>query len=171
MIGAGPIETKSSDPTAEVRKALDRKGGRYGAEVPHPLVLALAIEEMGVEDGDIAAALFGRVVMQILSVDANPMRYVNRRQDDGYWSGRRGAGARVSGVLTIAHPRPWMVPRLTPRVWLNPWASRPLRGSPLWASTTVDRETGAFLHAEASTTMSGLFGLPEDWPPGKPFPD
>jgi hypothetical protein len=53
LIGVGPVETSISDPTARIRKALGKKGRHYGA-TRLPLVVALDLEELGVETGDIA---------------------------------------------------------------------------------------------------------------------
>jgi hypothetical protein len=164
LIGIGPVETRISDPTAGVRKALERKGARYGSAPPHPLVIALAIEEPGVEDGDIAAALFGRVVTQILDLEQEPTPVRHYRKDDGYWSGRRNAGSRVSAVLTTRHPRPWSAGTLMPQLWLNPWADRPYDAPRLWAATTVDATTGEFVSSEATVTVAELLNLPSDSP-------
>jgi hypothetical protein len=164
MIGLGPAETSISDPTAGVRKALDRKGARYGSAAPYPLVIALAIEEPGVEDGDIAAALFGRTVMQVLDPYKDPMPVRHYRKDDGYWSGQRNAGSRVSAVLTTRQPRPWSVAALTLHLWLNPWANRPYDEPRLWAATTVDPTTGEFIASDATVTTAELLDLPSDWP-------
>lgn len=167
MIGLGPVESSISDPTVGVRRALERKGARYGSAPPYPLVIALAIEEPGVEAGDVAAALFGRTVMQIFDVEAKPMPVRHYRNDDGYWSGRRNAGSRVSAVLTAWYPRPWSASALVPHLWLNPWASRPFDDPPLWASTTVDPETGEFTSNDAATTAAELLNLPPDRRPNR----
>jgi hypothetical protein len=164
MIGIGHIETSISDPTAGVRTALEKKGARYGTAPPYPLVIALAIEEPGVEDGDIQAALFGRMVMQVLDVEADPMPVRHYREDDGYWSGRRNAGSRVSAVITARYPRPWSAATMEPHLWLNPWARRAYDGPRLWASTTVDTNTGEFVSNLATLTAAGLLGLSNDWP-------
>jgi hypothetical protein len=121
----GPYRNKHQRSDGRSTRALDRKGARYGSPPPYPLVIALAIEEPGVEDGDIAAALFGRVVMQILDTDSDPMPVRHYREDDGYWSGRRNAGSRVSAVVTTRYPRLWSAAALEPHLWLNPWAQRP----------------------------------------------
>jgi hypothetical protein len=89
--------------------------------------------------------------------------------DDGYWSARRGAGARVAAVLTVATPRPWNVPRLEPHLWLNPWAPTPYSGRRLWRWTTVDPDTGEFQEGAAETTTADLLHLSPDWPPGARF--
>jgi hypothetical protein len=61
IIGVGPIETRSSNPGARVRNAVSQKGSRYGSDVPYPLVVALAIEELGAHvEEDIAVALSGQ---------------------------------------------------------------------------------------------------------------
>jgi hypothetical protein len=50
LVGIGPVETSVSDPTAAIRRALGKKGRRYGAP-SLPLVIASAVEELGVETG------------------------------------------------------------------------------------------------------------------------
>jgi hypothetical protein len=166
MIGIGHVETSRSDPTAAVRKALREKGRRYGSL--HPLVVALDLEEFGIETGDIAAALFGRVVNQ-LSGGTEPRIIGERRDDDGYWSARRNAGARVAAVLTVATPRPWNVADLIPRLWINPWAPHPYAGPRLWDWVTVDPHTGQFVEGPSEATTAHLLGLAPGWPPGQPF--
>jgi hypothetical protein len=158
MIGVHPIETGGSEPGARIQNAVSKKGSRYGTDVPYPLVVALAIEELGAHiDEDIAVALFGQTP------------WTPNGREDGYWSGRRNAGLRVGGVLTMDHPRPWKLPRLQPRLWLNPWATKPLLGDQPWATMTVAPETGELDEAPARATTSELLGLAEDWPPGPAF--
>jgi hypothetical protein len=169
LIGIGPIETSRSDPTAAVRKALGKKGRRYGT-TQLPLVVALAVEELGVETGDVAAALFGKVAT-LMSGNGEPVVVGHRRLDDGYWSGWRNAGQRVAGVLTVATPRPWNVATLEPRLWLNPWSPVQYGGRRIWQWTTVDAETGEFREGPAETAVANLLSLPPDWPPGLPFTD
>lgn len=167
LIGLGPVQTSRSDQTAAMRKALGKKGRHYGT-TELPLVVALALEEMGVETGDVAAALFGNMAT-VLSHQGNVVG--QRRLDDGYWSARRNAGARVAAVLSVRTPRPWNVTALEPHVWLNPWASKRYVGHRLWKWTSVDPHTGTFQEGPAKTTTAGLLGLPQDWPPEGPFDD
>jgi hypothetical protein len=167
LIGIGPVQTSYSDPTAAIRKALGKKGRRYGT--PRlPLVVALALEELGIETGDVAAALFGKVAL-ILSGGGEPVVVGQRRLDDGYWSARRGAGERVAAVLTLATPRPWNVGTVQPHLWLNPWARMPYAVRRIWQWTTVDAQTGEFREGPAEATTAGLLRLPSDWPPGEAF--
>jgi len=166
LIGIGPVETSTSDPTAAIRKALAKKGRYYGA-TRLPLVVALDLEEMGPETGDVAAALFGKVTL-LLSSGEEPIIVGQRRVDDGYWSARRNAGQRVAAVLTVARPRPWNVTTLEPHLWLNPWAPTPYTARRLWQWTTVDAHTGEFQQGPAETPVADLLGLPAKWPPGTP---
>ena len=160
-IGLGPMEMLRSDPTAAMRKALSKKGRRYGA-TQLPLVVALALEEFGVETGDIAAALFGTVTIA-LSEEGELVG--QRRLDDGYWSGRRSAGTRVGAVLTLRMPRPWNVTEVQPHLWLNPWAAMPFSGTRLWEWTTVDALDGRFSEGPSNMTTAELLRLPDGWPP------
>lgn len=169
LIGVGPVETSISDPTARIRKALGKKGRHYGA-THLPLVVALDLEELGVETGDIAAALFGKVAT-VLSGIEDPVVVGHRRVDDGYWSARRNAGQRVAAALTIATPRPWNVTALEPHLWLNPWAPNPYPAQRLWPWTTVDWKTGKFQQGPAATSVLDLLGLPAEWPPGVALAD
>lgn len=66
--------------------------------------------------------------------------------------------------MTTRYPRPWSAAALEPHLWLNPWALRPYDGPQLWASTTVDAETGKFVSSDAAVTTAGLLELPNDWP-------
>jgi hypothetical protein len=167
LIGIGPVQTSVSDPTAAIRKALGKKGRRYGT-TPLPLVVALAMEELGIETGDVAAALFGKVTT-LVSSQGEPVVLGQRRLDDGYWNPRRNAGQRVAAVLTVATPRPWNITTLEPHLWLNPWAPRPYTGPRLWQWTTVDPRVGDFQLGPAETTAACLLDLPSEWPPGAPF--
>lgn len=169
LIGVGPVETSISDPTARIRKALGKKGRHYGA-TRLPLVVALDLEELGVETGDIAAALFGKVET-VLSGIEDPVVVGHRRVDDGYWSGGRNAGQRVAAVLTMRTPRPWNVTALEPHLWLNPWAPNPYTARRIWAWTTVDSKTGEFQQRQAGTSVPDLLGLPAEWPPGAALAD
>ena len=125
LVGIEPIETSYSDPTAATRNALRKKGRKYGT-TRLPLVIALDLEEPGIETGDIAAALFGKV-STIVSFDGEPVVVGERRVDDGYWSARRNAGKRVAAVLTIPTPRPWNVTTVEPHLWLNPVGTNAVR--------------------------------------------
>lgn len=165
MLGIFPVETFIGDPSLAVRAALRRKGARYG-DTELPLVIALAIEGTFVHDDDIASALFGTTVAQLDARD--PALVIDEyRKQDGYF--RPNRGQRVAGVLTVATPRPMFAPRLVPRLWLNPWATRPYSAKPLWEWTTLDPDTGALQNGPATVTTAELLGLPEDWPPGRPF--
>lgn len=91
------------------------------------------------------------------------------RNQDGAWIGPNGPShTRVSGVLTAINLLPWNVNRVTPRIWLNPWAARPLVSHLPWLTTVGDLTTGGVEHQPATVAPTDLFGLASDWP-GDPY--
>jgi hypothetical protein len=141
MLSVFPTETYAGDPATTVRAALKAKGSRFGTP-PHPLVIALAIEEPWLHDEDIESALYGQTVAYV-SPGNEPLAYAHGRNDDGYWSGRRVAGRRVSAVVTARSVRPWLVAtRVEPHLWLNPWADKLYDVDRVWAWTAPAAGSG-----------------------------
>jgi hypothetical protein len=162
--GGGFIDT-----TSALRRAIAEKAGRYG-KPDRPYVLAVLIEAHFIDAEDVANSLFGTVAYRIF---ADPNREAEPvRKPDGSWRGPSGpVNTRVSAVLTAVNLGPWSVPRLAPRLWLNPWASIPLADRLPWHVSRVDPATGTLAEDPAAATPAEVFGLPEDWPgPEDPFP-
>jgi hypothetical protein len=165
MLGIFPADTFIGDPSRGIRQALRDKGGRYD-DVELPLVVALAIEGLLVNDEDIASALFGTTVWRLDARD--PSVVIDRyRRKDGYF--RPNRGRRVAAVLTVPSPRPMFAPRVIPRLWLNPWAAHPYVARRLWASRSLDTTTGEIREEPTDVTPSELLELTANWPPGEPF--
>jgi hypothetical protein len=64
---------------------------------------------------------------------------------------------------------PWNASKVTPKLWLNPWADYPLEeGWPFPSATAT--QAGEITHEEREPQMYSLLGVPADWPRGRPFP-
>jgi hypothetical protein len=77
--------------------------------------------------------------------------------------GRQPRATKVSGVLVGTTISPWNHTRELPRLWINPWAQRPLSGAEPFPTATGD-DTGTITYADASVTAHEVFGVSGDWP-------
>lgn len=144
-----------------LRQRLMRKAAKCGIDAP--LVLAVLWDDPHPGDGDVTDALFGS---RQVTVDAERQRAEWSRAADGSWGTPDAPRyTRVSGVLVAFSSwfQPWSVSRSAPRLWLNPWARRPLPSDLPWAAFRVD-DGGALRSDEASVSPAELFVLPDDWP-------
>jgi hypothetical protein len=164
-IGIYPGRTGFSDTRARVTEALEEKARRYGQlDLPF-LIAALVTGIFGADDEDLIGALFGQMAV-VLSDEGDAPGTV--RRPNGLWSASRNG--RVSGVITAARLQPWSIHEQDVRLWLNPWAARPLGQELDWLEIVSVDDAGQFLRTAPSRSMTTLFGLPEDWPgPEKPF--
>jgi hypothetical protein len=165
--GAGFINTTNS-----LRQAVRSKAGRYGA-LDRPYLIAALIVDDYAELGDVIGSLFGTVAIRIAVGPIGAAAPETFRQRDGAWQGPGGpVNTRVSGVITVANLGPGSVARRELRLWLNPWAARPMTADLPIATTSGDDATGMLSERPAQIAAAKLFGLPEDWPgPEDPFPD
>ena len=81
---------------------------------------------------------------------------------DLYWRGTAG-GTRVSGVLFGQNLNPWSVATTLPRMWVNPWASRPIPQADPFATFTAN-DDGEIVASAGTRTAHKVFSLPEGWP-------
>jgi hypothetical protein len=64
---------------------------------------------------------------------------------------------RTSAILTALQLHPWNAPKVTPKLWLNPWADYPLtEGWPFPSATATD--SGEITCEERDTQMRSLLG-------------
>jgi hypothetical protein len=151
LVGVGPMSIGFVNDRDRVRRALDNKR-RQHAKVDAPLILAVLGMSPVLDQEDVAQALFGSE-----AVEVDSLRLI--RKPDGFWRGPRGASATaVSAALIGSGIRPWAL-SLWPRLWLNPWADRPLQTELPFPSAHVEAETLVF----TDETRAAL-GLPPDWP-------
>lgn len=159
-IGAwGPGQASAIDTFGPIRRDLEQKASRYG-ELNRPFVIAVLCTDTFASDHSVNVALFGGEAYDFENDCAI-------RNPDGLWVGPKGIqNARVSAVLSAVHLNPWTVAQISPRVWPNPWAKRPLHVSLPFARTMleVNGSQGSFEEVDSIGLPHELLSLPEDWP-------
>jgi len=146
-IGVFPGRVGHSDVRYRISDALALKARRYG-KLDHPYLIAvLSSGTFAADDEDIAGALFGgwTLVLHETSDAQNP-RSESTRADNGVWSATRNRG--LSGVISARRLAPWSVNTESPRLWLNPWAERPLA-----LDSTGSRRRGSRTRARFEPTL------------------
>jgi hypothetical protein len=155
LVGAGPGSTGFVNDREKLRNALARKRKRHG-DVDAPLVIAALAMSSFLDELDVTQALFGS---EALEIDSG--RLV--RKPDGFWRGPRGASATpVSAVLVGSRIHPSSFARTWPRLWLNPWADRPLQTDLPFPRAHVEAEKLVF--TDETRPAYNVLGLPPDWP-------
>ncbi|MGA9284021.1 MAG: hypothetical protein WBV85_01120 [Solirubrobacteraceae bacterium] len=167
VLGGGPILSGWVDDIDQLQSKLKTKSGSYGRPSA-PLVTAVLCASSFMEDEDIAQALFGREAVLIPTGPTIEGQLV--RQQNGFWMWREGPqNKRVSAVLTAVQVHPWSASKVTPKLWLNPWADYPVTEAwPIPLVTTS--QIGEIIYEDSETPIHSLLGLPSDWPHGRPFP-
>jgi hypothetical protein len=155
FVSIGPVSVGFVDDRYRIGRALENK--KRQSRVEHdPLVLAVLGMSPVLDQEDVAQALFGSDAVEIPTG-----RLV--RQPDGFWRSRRGAsGTGVSGVLVGSAIHPWLVAKNSPRLWLNPWAAKPLDVEFPFPLAVVQDEQLVFTDGEQPPHE--IFSLPPDWP-------
>lgn len=167
LLGYGPVSAGFVDDKEQLRHTLKHKRGRYGTP-DAPLMVAVNCASSFPKDEDVAGALYGSIGYQYREGEPGHAKSVRLR--DGTWMGEPGArGQRMSGVLSAVQLHPWTAVQVEPRLWLNPWATKPL--SVDWPFTTWRCTESGLVEAEPrAVDMADLLGLPADWPgPEDPF--
>lgn len=168
MLAVTPGGSFAGDAGAAFRKALQRKGRRYGPGAD-PLILAIQVEAPWTHDEDIESALYGRTSQRIEQGPHGLVHGQVRRLEDGYWTATDGR--RVAGVLTARNVRPWSVLAPRPRLWADPFRANALRHPEIWhrGHLEVDRSRTRW-DPPAELVDGSWFGVGTDWPPGETFP-
>lgn len=163
-IGIHPMSDGLDDQPDRVLDAVKRKGGKYG-DLALPFIVAVGHAAFFPEDEDTETALYGTSVEY-----AHAGTPTFGRKPDGYWTATYAhAHGRVSGVLTVHNPAPWTWTKHTPVLWQSPDpSSLPAPVLPIWATAQlVDVQVK---RQPAACSVHTVFGLPELWPVGEPFP-
>lgn len=152
ILGFYPGTTGFVNDIQKAKAALDRKKRRYG-NPDRPLVIALLSDSGFFDDDDVGQSLFGSEAVQYVQNDPNVKpRLV--RQRDGFWMSWRGpSGKGVTAVLHAEGLKPWSYQEVTPRLWINPWASRKIScqiGLPLGLA-----DDGGMVRLEGGTLTAG----------------
>ena len=161
LIGVGPPSSGPVDDVVRLRAALLRKCKYYPA-LEEPLILAaLSMSTFG----DIKAfeqALLGSEAIQYTPGATGSRGWV-RLRDSAWMTDRGPTGTNVSAALTASHLAPWQVTTKLPRLWLNPWADRPLE-EPLPFPQALPEKNGAVRYLDSVGEAADIFALPSDWP-------
>jgi hypothetical protein len=145
-----------------IREAISGKAGRYG-RLPGPYFIAVNVLSDHVDEIDSTEALFGDEQLVYTTGLPLPQEPRLQRAANGIWRGPDGPrNTRVSGVLIFEQLTQSNIPRVTSRLYVNPWAAAPYSGplDRLPLATVVDNKM-KYLEGQG---LAMLFGLPNDWP-------
>ena len=157
-IGVYPMEASWGGPERSMRKALQRKSGKYG-QLASPYVIALNVTKSFNPDRIAEMnALFGDEQFLFGPKSAPPQ--VERKRN-GFWIGPQGIqNTRVSAVL-ICSVHPSNVHNAPACLYHNPWSKHPLRGSFSRLPSAAIDENGITWHRGVS--FGELLGLEAGW--------
>lgn len=151
-----PVE--EINPQKSIRQAVQDKAGRYG-DLDAPYIIAVNALS---EENDALEALFGTEIVQERRT-AEGFARCNVNNKDGVWFGPKGPkNTRVSGVLFIERLVPWSLGQRRAQLFMNPWAQKPLKASPLDIDVWEIRDQGP--HETDGSSIAELLKLPEGWP-------
>ena len=160
----GPGEGAWIDDRAPVKRAIEKKAGKYG-ELDRPFIVAVNALSSTIDRIDVMEALFGRerfVFHREMAPGDEPQMVRDR---DGAWIGPSGAkNTRVSAVLLGNCIQPWTVAAHVPVVYHNPWAKKPCTEQLRELPSALP--VGDQMPVQAGTAESPPFNLPERWPIG-----
>lgn len=162
LVAMGGAESGFFGDREDVRNAITKKYKHYGTALDQPLIVALAVHRIGVDDWDVDQALFGDEVL--IWDSANPGNARGGRARNGLWLDRTGPRAtRLSAVLTAERIAPWGVAESRLVLWRNPWAQRPVElvfSNALRVELVDDR----LVRIDAGEKSRECFALADDWP-------
>ncbi len=145
---------------------LRAKASRYG-QPDRPFVIAALCVRDFATDRDIEQALYGPEVMRIAVGPGGPLLGTDElgREPKGLWQrGGEQQATRVSAVLTAIHLSPWLIATTPLRLWLNPWATRPLIANLPWPTVAGDLGANQLVYADGERGPREVLALAEGWP-------
>jgi hypothetical protein len=109
------------------------------------------------DEEDVSQVLFGT---DALVIDTGELI----RRSDGLWCSTDGPSAKgVSAVLVGTAINPWSITHGWPRLWLNPWATRPLKPDHFpFPQAYVEDER--LVLTDETRSASDVLGLKPEWP-------
>lgn len=165
----GPARGRQVDDHLAITEDLKHKVRKY-RPLAEPLVLALLNTRWTRGSGELALALYGAAwehphMLREGRIDA---QWIN--VPEGLWITRAGPQyTDAVAVLTCTHDVPWAVAKASFTMWHNPSVWDELRALP-FDHVVVDSQ-GHLDWITSDVPLRDILGLPENWPPGKPFPD
>lgn len=157
-IGIYPLETKWGGSETSLRKALHRKGVKYG-KPDKPYIVAVNLRSSwGSDRIDQMEALFGTEEFMFGPGATEPVMV---RKPNGFWQGPKGPQhTRVSAVL-FCQVVPWNVHQAEACLYHNPWAAQPYGGSLTSLSQAVPQLPK--MSWVGGADLGDMFGLSPDW--------
>ncbi|HET7464487.1 MAG TPA: hypothetical protein VFJ82_24725 [Longimicrobium sp.] len=157
-IGIYPMESRWGGSEASLRRALQRKGTKYG-NLEAPFIIAVnSLSSWGFDRIDQMEALFGTEQIIVGTRDEEPGM---ARKPNGFWNGPKGPQhTRVSGVL-FCQVGPWYVHTAQTCLYLNPWATAPYDGVLTALPRAVPTESK--MSWRDGLELSAIFDLRPDW--------
>jgi hypothetical protein len=157
-IGIYPFESRWGGSEASLRRALERKGTKFG-RLDSPFIIAVnSLSSWGFDRIDHMQALFGTEQI-LVERDAPEPQMV--RAPNGFWYGPNGSQhTRVSGVL-FCQVGPWNVHSANLRLYHNPWAQYVYEGELTRLPQAIPRE-GQITWSDG-IDLGDLFGLSPEW--------
>lgn len=167
LIGIYPGGGGFSNPDRLRSRLRGKRPSVYGVG-EQPFVIALLDNELLSGADTLIDALYGDEAIQF--DPANPEApAVPLRRGNGFW--RSGRNTRVSAILYGREVLPWSIARVSPTLWLNPFAQAPLHTELPFARRVTMTGAGDLETGTAAIAPFEFFGLPSDWPgPEPPFP-
>lgn len=150
-----------------VGRALSDKGRAYG-NLDAPFVVAVACQDMTLNDDDIAATLYGNGHWESVDGPAGEAVQLIHREPNGYWwDGDEWIHRGVSAVLVVPLLRATSVANQSHTIWEHPNPEFAIAKLPLWRRALHDNGMPVFVEPEAP--QAKWFDLDEPWPAGEAF--
>jgi hypothetical protein len=162
LIGVRNFGGRWVDSWTPIRDAVMTKARKYG-DLALPLVVAVNLDSDHLDAIDEMQALFGQenFVFDICDTDGEPRM---ERAQNGAWIGPAGPRAtRCSGAWIFRDVNPYTISRRKHRLYINPWASRPVPTSVIRLLPTAEVIDNQIKRTE-SEPMGPVLGLSEEWP-------
>ncbi|WP_159080600.1 hypothetical protein [Nocardia suismassiliense] len=157
------------DDAPMIRDGLAAKHNAYG-DLNAPFVIAIGTYIFDSDRWHSTNAFYGHEAIQFSATVGDETTQVIR-EPDGYfgvfpdWQHRN-----VSAVLLINQLMPYHLLQAETTLWQHPDPLHPLPESHSFPWATVKFDGTQLIGITAPVTASDFFGLPEDWPPGEPWP-
>lgn len=148
----------------DIKKAIESKTGKYG-QLGLPFIVAINVFADHCDNIDIMNALFGEEFVSVTQKADGTLLQKPGRKPNGVWVRPQGiANEDISGALVVSFITPWTMGVLTPELFHNPWASRPITASDWTLPQCIpDLNTGSVEHRQGVSGAS-LFRMPMPWP-------
>ncbi len=161
VIGALPGDARFVNTREPIRDAVRSKGNRYG-ELPHPLLVAINVDALSVDEIDEMEALFGKE--EFLYDPGKPtIEPMLRRRLDGAWINFDGPQyTRVSGAWIFHGINLWNVGHRRNTLYVNPWATKSLPA--LFTTVTHAAPENNEMKVREGRALDEILELPSSWP-------